>query len=126
MRPLIGKVDVVLVHEPALIAQMLAELRDDPPDRPLVFVVGHTHQPSLERQPNVDVINGGSIGGGGTGNLADGDTDVGLARMSYDVADGLRAARRRPRRIDPGHRRGDREARPPRRAGYTLISSATS
>jgi len=87
LRPLIGKVDVVMVHEPALITQMLAELKRDPPAAPLVFVVGHTHHMALERQQNVDVINGGSIGGGGTGNLADGsETDVSLARMSYDLA----------------------------------------
>jgi predicted phosphodiesterase len=86
LRPLIGKVDVVMVHEPALIAQTLAELKQAPPAAPLVFVVGHTHQLALDRQPNVDVINGGSIGGGGTGNLTDGATDVSLARMSYDIA----------------------------------------
>jgi len=85
LRPFIGKVDVVMVHEPALIAQTLAELEESPPAAPLVFVVGHTHAPSLDRQPNVDVINGGSIGGGGTGNLTDAETDVGLARMSYEI-----------------------------------------
>jgi predicted phosphodiesterase len=89
LRPLMGKVDVVMVHEPALIAQTLDELKRAPPTTPMVFVVGHTHKPALDRQPNVDVINGGSIGGGGTGNLADGKTDVGLARMSYDIGDGF-------------------------------------
>ena len=73
-----------MVHEPALIAQTLDELKQTPPTQPLVFLVGHTHTAALTRQPNVDVINGGSIGGGGTGNLADGTTDVGLARMSYE------------------------------------------
>ena len=85
LRPMIGDVDVVMVHEPALIAPMLEELRASPPAAPLVFVVGHTHTAALDRQPNVDVINGGSLGGGGTGNLADGETDVGLARMSYET-----------------------------------------
>ena len=84
LRPLLGRVDVVMVHEPALIAQTLDELKQTPPTQPLVFLVGHTHTAALTRQPNVDVINGGSIGGGGTGNLADGTTDVGLARMSYE------------------------------------------
>ena len=102
MRPLVGKVDVVLVHEPALIAKMLDELRTIPPRRPLVFVVGHTHQTSLERQPNVDVINGGSIGGGGTGNLTDGETDVSLARMSYDISDGFEPLAVDLVSIDPG------------------------
>ena len=72
-----------MVHEPGLIAQSLAELRENPPTHPIVFVVGHTHHTGLETQPDVSVINGGSIGGGGTGNLADGTTDVGLARMTY-------------------------------------------
>ena len=98
----LGKVDVVMVHEPALIAQTLAELEVVPPQEPLVFVVGHTHEPALTRQPNVTVINGGSIGGGGTGNLADDATDVGLARLSY--ADRRRSRRSPPTSsaIDPG------------------------
>jgi predicted phosphodiesterase len=102
LRPMIGRVDVVMVHEPALIEQTLAELREAPPIAPLVFVVGHTHQASLERQENVDIINGGSVGGGGTGNLADGDTDVGIARMSYDSTDGFQPLAADLVSIDPG------------------------
>jgi predicted phosphodiesterase len=102
LRPMIGDVDVVMVHEPALIEQTLAELRETPPAAPLVFAVGHTHEPSLERQPNVDVINGGSIGGGGTGNLADGETDVGLARMSYNFGGGFQPLAVDLVGIDPG------------------------
>jgi predicted phosphodiesterase len=97
-----GQVDVVMIHEPALIAQALAELKETPPATPLVFIVGHTHKPSLERQPNVDIINGGSIGGGGTGNLADGTTDVGLARMSYDLSGGFEPLAVDLVAIDPG------------------------
>jgi predicted phosphodiesterase len=102
LRPMIGDVDVVMVHEPALIEQTLAELRETPPAAPLVFAVGHTHEPSLERQANVDVINGGSIGGGGTGNLADGETDVGLARMSYNFGGGFEPLAVDLVGIDPG------------------------
>jgi predicted phosphodiesterase len=102
LRPRIGKVDVVMVHEPELIEQTLDELREAPPTSPLVFVVGHTHQPSLSRQPMVDVINGGSIGGGGTGNLADGATKVGLARMSYDLTGGFEPLAADLVGIDPG------------------------
>jgi predicted phosphodiesterase len=76
------RVDVVMVHEPALIEPALAILRDDPPDHPLVFVVGHTHAASLQRFAGVTVINGGSIGAGGTGNLTE-PTDYGLARLIY-------------------------------------------
>jgi hypothetical protein len=95
-------VDVVMVHEPGLIAQALDELKETPPATPLVFIVGHTHEPSLTRQPNVDVINGGSIGGGGTGNLADGATDVGLARMSYEYRGGFEPLAVDLVSIDPG------------------------
>jgi predicted phosphodiesterase len=97
-----GKVDVVMVHEPALIEQALDELKADPPAEPLVFVVGHTHKPELIRQENVTVINGGSIGAGGTGNLADEPTKVGLARLSYDVADGFQPLAADLVGIDPG------------------------
>ena len=102
LRPWIGKVDVVMVHEPGLIAQTLEELKEDPPARPLVFVVGHTHATDLDLQPNVSVINGGSIGGGGTGNLADGATDVGLARMTYTVDGGFAPLAADLVAIDPG------------------------
>jgi predicted phosphodiesterase len=77
-------VDVVMVHEPALIESALAILNDDPPSHPLLFVVGHTHQAALTVQPGVTVVNGGSIGGGGTGNLAEqATTEVGIARVVY-------------------------------------------
>ena len=54
LMPLIGKVDVVMVHEPALIEPALAILEDDPPARPLVFITGHTHEPDLDRQRGRD------------------------------------------------------------------------
>ena len=47
LQPLIGKVDVVMVHEPALIAPALRVLKDDPPEQPLVFLVGHTHKAAI-------------------------------------------------------------------------------
>jgi predicted phosphodiesterase len=82
LTPLIGEVDLVMVHEPALIEPALAILQDDPPDRPLVFVTGHTHEASLDRYAGVTVINGGSVGAGGTGNLTE-TTDYALARLIY-------------------------------------------
>jgi predicted phosphodiesterase len=102
LRLLRGKVDVVMVHEPGLIGQALEELREVPPVTPLVFFVGHTHETALTRQPNVDVINGGSIGGGGTGNLADEATSVGLARFSYDLSGGFSPIAVDLVEIDPG------------------------
>jgi predicted phosphodiesterase len=88
LRPLIGRTDVVMVHEPQMLDVALAELAKDPPPRPLVFVVGHTHRPAFARQPNVSVVNGGSVGAGGTGGLAGEATPVGLARLLYRVTDG--------------------------------------
>ena len=34
-------------------------------------------------------INGGSLGAGGTGNLADTPTKLGIARLSYDTSGGV-------------------------------------
>jgi predicted phosphodiesterase len=82
-RPLLGKVDVIMVHEPKLIEPLLAVLRDHPPSRPVVFAVGHTHKATVEHFPGVTVLNDGSIGAGGTGNLADAPTAYGIARLIY-------------------------------------------
>jgi hypothetical protein len=82
VQPLVPKVDVFMVHEPALIAPALALLRRTPPDHPIVFVVGHTHVASLSRQPGVTVVNDGSVGAGGTGNLTE-HTDLALARLVF-------------------------------------------
>jgi len=102
LRRLSGKVDVVVVHEQALIAKSLDELELAPPARPLVFVVGHTHKPGLTRVGTVTVVNGGSIGGGGTGNLSDEATEVGLARLSYSLAGGFQPLAADLVGIDPG------------------------
>ena len=85
------EVDVLMVHEPALIAPALAVLNDQPPDHPLLFVVGHSHAADLRTRPGVTVVNGGSIGAGGTGNLADEKpTDVGIARVAYAASPSFR------------------------------------
>jgi predicted phosphodiesterase len=104
MRELVGRVDVVLVHQPALIEQALDELEVLPPERPLVFVVGHTHQPELERVTDtITIVNGGSIGGGGTGNLASEEaTEIGLARLSYSLSGGFQPLAADLVGIDPG------------------------
>jgi predicted phosphodiesterase len=104
LRPLVGRVDAVLVHQPALIEQAVAELEVLPPERPLVFVVGHTHTPELERvTETITIVNGGSIGGGGTGNLGDEEaTDIGLARLSYTLTGGFQPLAADLVGIDPG------------------------
>jgi predicted phosphodiesterase len=81
-RSLIGKVDVIMVHEPTLLEPTLAVLHDRPPSRPIVFVVGHTHHAEVDHFPGVSVINGGSVGAGGTGNLTE-RTPIGIARLTY-------------------------------------------
>ena len=98
---IIGEVDVVMVHEPALIEPALEVLRDDPPNRPLVFVTGHTHEADLERFAGVTVINGGSVGAGGTGNLTE-STDYGLARLIYTTEPEFQPLAADLITIDPG------------------------
>jgi predicted MPP superfamily phosphohydrolase len=101
LQPLIGKVDVVMVHEPALIETALQVLRDAPPARPLVFLVGHTHKADLQQLPGVTVINGGSMGAGGTGNLTE-STQIGVARFVYTVAPSFQPLAADLVSIDPG------------------------
>jgi predicted phosphodiesterase len=101
MRPLLGKVDVIMVHEPALIEPALAILRDHPPERPLVFVVGHTHKASIDHFPGVDVINGGSVGAGGTGNLSE-PTKMGIARLIFTAKPSFQPLAADLVEIDPG------------------------
>ena len=102
LRPLINNVDVVMVHEPALIEPALEELAaGGPPVRPLVFAVGHTHSPSVERLPGVTVINGGSVGAGGTGNLAE-PTNIGIARLIYNSEPAFEPLAADLVEIDPG------------------------
>jgi predicted phosphodiesterase len=91
MRSVQSRVDVIMVHEPALIEPALAILQDDPPSHPLLFVTGHTHKAAIDPQPGVTVVNGGSIGGGGTGNLAEpATTDLGVARVIFTTEPAFR------------------------------------
>jgi predicted phosphodiesterase len=81
------KVDVVMVHEPALAAKAIADLRRAPPKHPLVLLVGHTHRADILIDRGLTVINGGTVGAGGTGNLDEG-AKIGAARMTYATVDG--------------------------------------
>ncbi len=83
LTPLIGKVDIVVVHAPGLAQLAVASLRAAPPNRPLLIVQGHTHSQSLARAGTLTVLNSGSVGGGGTGNLGEDGGDIGLARVTY-------------------------------------------
>jgi predicted phosphodiesterase len=75
-------VDVVIVHEPTLAAQALQRLTADPPSHPLAFLVGHTHVQNLRAGGNVVVLNAGTAGGGGTGNLTE-HQPIGVAVLLY-------------------------------------------
>ena len=82
LRPLLGRVEVVMVHEPALAEGAAEELRRIPPRRPLVLLTGHTHVPSFRSSTNLVELNGGTVGGGGTGNLEK-SQPFGLAVLAY-------------------------------------------
>lgn len=69
LRPLLGRVDVVMTHAPGLTELAVEELKADPPARPLAILTGHTHVPFLRTSANLVELNGGTVGGGGTGNL---------------------------------------------------------
>lgn len=78
-----GKVDVVMVHEPMLAKLAIDALHADPPAHPLLIVWGHTHTSELKHDGTLTTLNAGSVGAGGTGNLADAGGDIGLARLIY-------------------------------------------
>ena len=85
---LMGRVDVVIVHEPHLAEDAAAELRGNPPRRPLVLLTGHTHVSSFHASPNFVELNGGTAGGGGTGNLEK-TQPFGLAVLTYTRDEGF-------------------------------------
>ncbi|HET6449044.1 MAG TPA: metallophosphoesterase family protein, partial [Conexibacter sp.] len=82
VRRLQRDVDVVMVHEPTLAARALARLAAHPPAHPLLFFVGHTHVQGLRSGGDVVVLNAGTAGGGGTGNLAE-HQPIGVAVLLY-------------------------------------------
>jgi len=82
LTPLLGRVDIVLVHEPQLAEDAAAELRRSSPARPLVLLTGHTHVANFRSSPNFVELNGGTVGGGGTGNLEK-TQPFGLAVLTY-------------------------------------------
>jgi predicted phosphodiesterase len=78
-----GLADIVLVHEPALAALAVEVLRNTPPTKPLVILEGHTHKSGIQHDGNLTILNPGSVGGGGTGNLTELSGDIGLARLTF-------------------------------------------
>ena len=82
LRPLLGRVDVVMVHSPQLAESAADELRRIPPRQPLALLTGHTHTQSFHSSTNLLELNGGTVGGGGTGNLEK-TQPYGLAVLIY-------------------------------------------
>ena len=82
LMPLVGRVDVVVVHEAALAEPAIEELRKTVPAQPLLVVEGHTHRQAVVSRAGVIQVNGGTVGAGGTGNLDDGQP-IGLAVVTY-------------------------------------------
>ena len=114
LQPLIPRVDVVVVHEPALAGKAVSMLRADPPAHAILFVEGHTHRQAVAAEGEVLQVNGGTAGGGGTGNLTE-HQPVGLAILSYrrfpfapvaadlvEIAPGTGAGEARRVRLDHG------------------------
>ncbi len=89
LRPLLGRVDVVMVHSPALAESAVDELRRIPPRRPLALLTGHTHMQSFHSSTNLLELNGGTVGGGGTGNLEK-NQPFGLAVLIYGREGGFK------------------------------------
>jgi predicted phosphodiesterase len=102
LQPLVGKIDVVMVHTPALAKLAVDALRKAPPKLPLVVVWGHTHTAELKQDGTLTTINAGSVGGGGTGNLADAGGDIGLARLIYRTTPRFQPMAADLVQIDPG------------------------
>jgi predicted phosphodiesterase len=100
--PLIGRIDVVMVHEPGLAELAVDALRAAPPAAPLLVVWGHTHKAELKRYGTLTTINPGSLGAGGTGNLADSGGAIGLARVIYATAGAFAPLAADLVQIDPG------------------------
>jgi predicted phosphodiesterase len=96
------KVDVVMVHEPALAAKAIEDLRRDPPSHPIVMLVGHTHRADIGIDRDFTVLNGGTVGAGGTGNLGD-KAKIGVARLTYAVGGAFAPLAADLVEIDPGN-----------------------
>jgi predicted phosphodiesterase len=101
LAPLVGKVDVVMVHEPQLARLAIEELRARPPRRPLVLLVGHTHVQSLSAWRDLAVLNSGTAGAGGVSNL-DERRPIGIAVLTYRVRPGFAPVAADLVAIDPG------------------------
>jgi hypothetical protein len=90
------------VHSRSLAQEALKRLGADPPSAPLLLVHGHDHRQALDRSENVTLLDGGSVGAGGTGKLSEGGGDIGLARLIYRTEPGFEPLAADLVQIDPG------------------------
>jgi predicted phosphodiesterase len=90
MRGVRDQADLVMVHNPALLPKALDELDAEGRAKPLTILVGHTHHAELTRRPGATVINAGTVGAGGTGNLLE-HSKIGIARLSYEAKPSFQA-----------------------------------
>lgn len=104
-----SRVDVVVVHEPEVAASVLGDLRREPPDHPIMIIDAHTHRLFLRADPGLLEVNPGTIGAGGTGNLADERSDLSLAIVTYRLLPNALPLAVDQVTIDPGT--GDTTAR---------------
>jgi predicted phosphodiesterase len=95
------QIDVVMVHEPGLAADALEELRRDPPGHDLLVVLGHTHRQDFKHEGTVTIVNSGTAGGGGTGNLAE-NAAIGVGLVTYRRVPDFRPVAVDLVEIDPG------------------------
>ncbi len=101
LRPLRDDLDIVMVHNPALLPDALKELDEENRAQPLLFLVGHTHHQELTRTPGATIINAGTVGAGGTGNLKE-KSKVGIARVTYETTPSFAPLAVDLVEIDPG------------------------
>lgn len=117
LRERLGKADVIMVHAPELAERAIEQLRADPPGAPLVLAVGHTHRPGVEQvAPNVTLLNGGTVGAGGSGNLGEGQP-IGLAVLTYQARPAFAPVAADVVEIDPGDGAARAERHPLQGAG---------
>ena len=100
LRPIRDDLDIVMVHNPALLPDALQELDEAPRAEPLVFLVGHTHHNALSRRPGSTVLNAGTVGAGGTTNLLEREK-IGIARLAYETEPSFEALAADLVQIDP-------------------------
>ncbi|HEU0316894.1 MAG TPA: metallophosphoesterase, partial [Solirubrobacteraceae bacterium] len=101
LRGIRDRVDIVMVHEPGLAVDALEEMHRDPPGHDLLVVLGHTHRQDFLHERTLTVINAGTAGGGGTGNLAE-SAPIGVGLVTYRRIPDFRPVAVDLVEIDPG------------------------